>query len=459
MAEIPFAENPANAAPGVADEAPSIAGCESAKELLSAKLEPSSVLPDSRGLRVVVLDEEVPYPPDSGKRIRTWNLLSRLARKHQICLLCYGNSENPGVAAAESAGIRVQLVPPPASLTNKNLYLRLLFNLLSAYPYSVDKHYSEAFESRLKELLANGKVDLVHCEWTPYAHFRGAARSCPFLVTAHNVESQIWYRRSEQSRGLMHRLFFRLQAVKMKRFEIGTLPSADVVTAATPEDQRLMQSWGVRSVRLVENGVDIQYFKQSAEVPGAPTLLFLGSLDWYPNLDALDYLLECIMPKVRLARPETRLQIVGRRPPRELVERIAGLAWAELAADVPDVRPWLAKSSIVVVPLRIGGGSRIKILEAFAAGRAVISTSVGAEGLRVVAGEHLEIADSPEGFADRIIRLLDSPRKCQDLGRKGRELAVMNYSWDRIANALESAWYETCGQVAPPESLLRLEES
>ena len=419
----------------------------SALALLPPKSDASRAQPDSRRLHVLVLDEEVPYPLNSGKRIRTWNLLCRLAQKHEVSVLCYGRPGNPSVEAAKRAGIRVHLVPPPASFANSNLYPRLLFNLFSPHPYSVDKHFSRAFESRLKLLAAEGEIDLVHCEWTPYARFQTAVSSHPFLITAHNIESQILIRRSEQSRSIFHRFFFRIQAAKMKRFERRALRSANVVTAVTSEDERLMRSWGIQSVNLVENGVDLRYFTKSAEVPGAPELLFLGSLDWYPNLDAINYLLEAIMPVVRSQRPGTRLRIVGRRPSRELVNRLAGMEWAELAADVSDVRRYLAESAVVVVPLRIGGGSRIKILESFAAGKALISTSIGAEGLRVEPGVHLEIADEPAEFARQIVRLLESPAVRERLGRKSRELVTEHYGWDAIARVLESAWYETCASM------------
>ena len=398
----------------------------------------------AKSLHVLVLDEEVPYPPNSGKRIRTWNLLSRLAKRHEISLLCYGEPDLSSVTALERAGIRVHLVPTPPSFGGLNLYLRLFANLFSAYPFSVDKHFSVRFRARLEELLAMEQIDLVHCEWTPYASFRQAAKKLPFLITTHNVESQIWFRRAEQDRNPLQRLFFRLQAIKMERFEKQALNEAQKVTAVTPEDAKLMRSWGVKTVGLVENGVDLEHFRPAPEVPNAPELLFLASLDWYPNLDALEFLLTQIMPIVHSRRPETRLRIVGRRPSKGLAARIAKLRWAELVGDVSDVRPHLNQSAVVVVPLRIGGGSRIKILESLATGKALVSTSIGAEGLAVVPGEHLEVADQAMHFASKIVDLLASPSERQRLGNNGRQLVVERYGWDFIARELESAWLEAC---------------
>ena len=409
---------------------------------------PRSVGASAPRLHVLVLDEEIPYPPNAGKRIRTWNLLRRLAERHQISLLCYGYPDDPSLEAVRKAGIRVYMVSPPASFGGSHLYLRLLANLFSVYPYSVDKHYSAEFQTRVEELLVRENIDIVQCEWTPYARFSGAVKKHPLLITAHNIESQIWSRRSERSGTLVHRLFFALQALKMKRFERQALTRANVVTAVTPVDGRVMQSWGTPCVRLVENGVDLEHFTPAPEA-GSPEVLFLASLDWYPNLDGLDNLLKKIMPLVLAQRPETKLQIVGRQPSRDLVEKIRDIGWAVLASDVPDVRPYLSKAAVVVVPLRIGGGSRIKILEALASGKAVVSTSIGAEGLAVVHGEHLQIADEPADFAKEILGLLASAERRQELGHSGRNLVAERYGWDRMADSLESVWFEACSFDQP----------
>lgn len=429
---------------GREEELAGIVPLHSAAAQTEQEWNPGALRPQARRLHVLVLDEEIPYPPDAGKRIRTWNLLRRLAQRHKVSLLCYGNQNDASVASAEEEGIRVHLVPPPAAFNGSYLYLRLFANLLSAYPYSVDKHYSAEFVERAKNLLEREDIDLVQCEWTPYARFCGAAKNHPLLITAHNIESQIWSRRSQHSRSLIHRLFFGWQAFKMKRFERRVLSVAKVVTAVTPDDTRVMQSWGVRPVRLVENGVDLEHFRPAVENGSLPELLFLASLDWFPNLDALDYLLKQIMPVVLSRRPETKLRIVGRRPSNGLREQISALGWASLESDVSDVRPYLRKAAVVVVPLRIGGGSRIKILEALACGKAVVSTSIGAEGLAVISGRHLEIADQPFDFAEETLELLSSIEKRRELGQNGRKLVVEKYGWDKIADSLESAWFEAC---------------
>jgi len=399
----------------------------------------------SRSLRVLVLDEWIPYPPDSGKRVRTWNLLRRLARRHRVSLLCYGDSESEAAHVVRSAGIALHTVAPLPELAGWRLYWRLFGNLFSPNPYSVSKHDTRRFRDSLRRLLSENHFDLVHFEWTPYARFRDGIGSIPNLTMAHNIESQIWSRRARQSRTLIETAFFNLQARKMDSFERRVMRRADWVALVTELDAEQVRAWGVQRTSLVENGVDVDQFVPLEGKCDSDEILFLAALDWYPNLDALDYLLEDIFPLVRQASPSARLRIVGRRPPAGLKERIARCPGVELVGEVADVRPFLARAAVVVVPLRIGGGSRIKILEALAMGKAVVSTSIGAEGLAVTDGVHLSLADAPSDFAGRTVGLLKSPEERLRLGENGRKLVVERYSWDQMAKALEWAWEELCG--------------
>ena len=400
--------------------------------------------PGKRSLNVLVLDEWVPYPPDSGKRIRTWNLLRRLALRHEITLLCYGDSGDEASALVRAARISLHTVGPLPNLGGWHLYLSLFGNLFSRYPYSVSKHYTQRYEDRLRRLLNEVQFDLIHCEWTPYARFLRVADVLPNLIMTHNIESQFWHRRAQYSPTILHRFFFALQAQKMKLFERETFRRADAVASVTPLDAEQARQWGAKRVSLVENGVDLDEFRPAEEPPAASEILYLGSLDSYQNLDAVQYLLDEIMPIVATRMPEIKLRIVGRRPPLELQSRVARCPWAQFVGEVADVRPHIARAALVVVPLRIGAGSRIKILEALAMKKAVVSTSVGAEGLAVEDGRHVSIADTPLVFATRTIELLNSPEEQLRLGTNGRRLVEERYSWDRIAEALESAWLQTC---------------
>jgi sugar transferase (PEP-CTERM/EpsH1 system associated) len=393
----------------------------------------------------VVLDEWIPHPPDSGKRVRTWNLLRLLARRHQVSLLCYGDSESEAARVVRSAGITLHAVPPLPKLGGWRLYWRLFGNLFSPYPYSVSKHDTRRFRDCLRLLLERNHFDLLHFEWTPYARFMDEIGGIPNLIMAHNIESQIWSRRARQSRTLLETAYFGLQARKMKWFERRVMRHADCVAVVTELDAEQATTWGARQTVLVENGVDLDTFVPAVEDAGeAQELLFLGSLDWYPNLDAVEYLIEKILPLVLAHVPEAKLRIVGRCSPPELAKRIARCSGVDLVGEVADIRPHLARAAVVLVPLRVGGGSRIKILEALAMGKAVVSTTIGAEGLAVSDGVHVLLADSPANFAERTVELLASPERRARLGERGRKLVEERYTWDRAAEALESAWLRLC---------------
>jgi glycosyltransferase involved in cell wall biosynthesis len=398
-----------------------------------------------RSLKVLVLDEEIPFPLDSGKRIRTWNLLKRLAKSHSVHLLCYGLSNDASCAALRAEGVVLHLVDPPKALTGLALYIRLLANLPSRYPFSVTKHYSPRFQSALDDLLKNEDWDLVQCEWTPYARFLSKVND-PTLITTHNVESQIWRRRAENSGGLIERVFFRLQEWKMARFERRCLRKARAVTAVTEADARTMKSWGVDRVTVVPNCVDHKFYGWAEWRENRNEILSIASLDWFANADAVDYFAQKILPLIQAEKPDTVFRVVGRRPPDWLKAKLSELPGVEFVGEVEDVRPHLERASVVVVPLRIGGGSRLKILEALAAGKAVVSTSIGAEGLDLESGQQLLTADTPDDFARQVSKLLRSPQERRELGSRGRDLVVQRFGWDGIAKGLEDVWLKTAQQ-------------
>jgi glycosyltransferase involved in cell wall biosynthesis len=416
---------------------------------------PKPPLRIQRPLHVVIVDEELPYPPTSGKRIRTLNLTQRLARRHNITYICHRNADPAEVRAAtrhlEEQGVAVRAVewsPPPKS--GPAFYARLAANLLSSLPYSAASHDSRELRQALREHAASQRVDLWHCEWTPYVQ---AVRGLPQgrrLVVAHNVESLIWRRYYETEAHPLKRWYIGLQLRKFERFERWAMGEVDHAAAVSALDaERLRRDFGARRVDVVENGVDPSYFRPDA-VPREPDrLLFLGSLDWRPNLDGVRLLLDRVFPAVRAAAPTARLCVVGRRPP-EWVRRAGQAPGVELHADLPDVRPELARCGLMVVPLRVGGGSRLKILEALAMNTPVVSTRVGAEGLELTPDRDLTVVEDVDDLPGAIIRAIQSPAAAQDQGKRGREMVLRRYGWDALADQMERAWLH-CVAEEPAE--------
>jgi glycosyltransferase involved in cell wall biosynthesis len=407
-------------------------------------------------LRVVMVDEELPYPPTSGKRIRTLNLLIRLAKRHQITYICHRNQDpREAQQAAEylaNHGITSVVVdrpvPPRSGL---RFYARLAGNLLSRHPYSVTSHQSRALEDAIRHHARTNHVDLWHCEWTPYVQALPPEIEGPRVVMAHNVESVIWKRYHENESNFLRRWYIGRQWRKWRRFESEALAAVTRTIAVSDVDaERFRNEMNLARVEVVENGVDVGYFKPSP-IPRDPCrLLFLGSLDWRPNLDGIRAFLEQVYPSIRSSNAAARFAIVGRNPPSWLHELVLKTPGVELHADVPDVRPFLAECGAMVVPLRIGGGSRLKILEALAAGAPVVSTRIGAEGLHLQPERDFSMSEGMEDLAEQVLRAIASPEAIQAQARRGREEVLRRYDWDVLADQLEGVWLDVVRSVGIP---------
>jgi glycosyltransferase involved in cell wall biosynthesis len=404
-------------------------------------------------LRVVLVDEELPYPANSGKRIRTLNLTLRLAKRHRLTYVCHRNQDPDEArrAAAFLAEHGVATVVVERAVPGKSgarFWLRLAGNLLSPLPYSVATHTSRQLRRALARLAAGTPVDLWHCEWTPYAaSLEGMA--APRLVVAHNVESVIWQRYAETERGLLRRWYIRRQWHKWQHYERAALQGVERTVAVSDVDAaRLRDEFGVRHIDVVENGVDTDYFRPQMVRREPGRLLFLGSLDWRPNLDGVGLLLDRIFPALRARVPGVRLCLVGRNPPAWLARRAAEEQGVELHANVPDVRPYLAACGQMVVPLRIGGGSRLKILEALACGTPVVSTRIGAEGLCLEAGRDLTVVEGARDLTAALEAAVRSPAAVQQQAERGRQAVLRRYDWDVLADRLDAVWRDVAAGVS-----------
>jgi polysaccharide biosynthesis protein PslH len=400
-------------------------------------------------MHAVIVDGDVSYPPTSGKRLRTLHLMQRLAQRHRVTYIARSGGRKAENELARQYlgdhGIETILVDHPLAQKKGPAFLgRLALNVLSPLPYSVASHQSLPMTRAVGEYAARHDVDVWQFEWLPYMATLAEPAGARRVVIAHNVDTLLWQRYCENAKGPMKKLFLRQQWRKMERFERTHFPQADWVVAVSPDDARLIQQrFGQPRVAVVDNGIDREYFASVHGEHEAHRILFLGALDWRPNLDAVDLLLDRIFPQVLAQEPSARLTLVGRNPPAQLRERVRHLAGVELHGDVPDVRPFLGQCGVMTVPLRIGGGSRLKILEALAAGLPVISTAIGAEGLALEPGRNFVRADTPEEMALALVQAIRQPAAVRTMATRGRELVMARYDWDVLAGKLEQVW-ENC---------------
>jgi polysaccharide biosynthesis protein PslH len=400
-------------------------------------------------MKVVVVDWDVTYPANSGKRLRTLNLMLQLAQRHEITYFTRADGRWPAAQAAKNhlndAGIATVFADVPLrSKSTWSYKFQLARHLWSNDPLAVVVHRSKAFEEALRNYILKHEVDLWQLEWTPYVEMLPRSPRTKCLVVAHNVDSLIWQRYCETETSFLRRQLLVSQWRKFQSFERRVFNQATRVVAVSANDAKLLsEKFNVCNVEIVENGVDVDYYSEVQRNRNPCKLLFLGSLDWRPNLDAVKILLDDIMPRLELVEPRTTLEIVGRNPPSWLDKLITARANVTLHANVADVRPHLAEAGMMVVPLRIGGGSRLKILEAMANSLPVVSSTIGAEGLQVKPGHHLQIADGPDEVVRAVRSWMHQPESAAAVAAHGLELVKNRYSWKRLALQLESTWEKT----------------
>jgi glycosyltransferase involved in cell wall biosynthesis len=308
---------------------------------------------------------------------------------------------------------------------------------LSRYPVDLWKWRVPAVSRQVRALLADGQIDLC------VADFLFAAVNVPFggevpvVLFEHNVEYLIWKRLSELETVPWRRALLEIEWRKLRASEASTCARADLTIAVSQEDRRRLAELAPRSrIAAIPTGVDTSYFTPHSEAERPAHLVFSGSMDWHPNEDAVVYFIDSILPRIRAAIPHASFSVVGRHPTDRL-RAIAGRAGVHLTGTIDDVRPPIAEAAVYVVPLRAGGGTRLKIFEALAMGKAVVSTTVGAEGLTIQPDRHYIAADAPADFANAVVTLIRDPHRRRELGHAGRRLVEERYSWTRVACEFE----------------------
>ncbi len=388
-------------------------------------------------MRILWIKTELLHPLDKGGKIRTFQMLRSLVRQHDVTYLCLDDGTASPEDRRNAGEYCTRLITVPFHPTKKGsaaFFLDLLRNLFSSLPYAVSRYRSQLLKERVIELAP--EHDLVICDFLFPSYAVPSGLSVPTVLFQHNVEAMIWERRALVPQNFIRRAYMREQWRRMRRFESEECRRLDQVVAVSTRDADIFRNeYGVSSVSDVPTGVDLEYFSPRVSRPkDNPELIFIGSMDWLPNEDGVCWFSEHVLGRVRQQVPNVRLTIVGRTPGsavRKLAEQDAAI---QVTGTVPDVRPYLERGAVCVVPLRIGGGTRLKIYEAMAMGIPMVSTTIGAEGLPVRNEEHLLIADSPEEQATAISRLIQNPHLGAELAGNAVKLVKEHGSWDSVTN-------------------------
>jgi polysaccharide biosynthesis protein PslH len=389
-------------------------------------------------VHILWLKTELLHPVDKGGRIRTYQMLRALKREHRITYLALDDGDAAPDAverATEYCDVLVRVPFRTAPKRSARFWGELLGNAVSRLPYAVAKYRSPAMTREIERLVRDAGVDVVVCDFLAPSLNVPVDLPVPTVIFQHNVEAAIWRRHADVAVNPLKKTYMREQFRRMRSFEAAECLRFDHVVAVSEADRLTFErDYGVTSCSAVPTGVDTAYFHPTGNATRRPhELVFTGSMDWLPNEDAVQWFATEILPLVRQRVPDATLAVVGRNPSpavRAVADRHAGV---EVTGGVPDVRPYIERAALFIVPIRIGGGTRLKIYEAMAMESPVVSTTVGAEGLPVTDEQHVLFADEPAAFAAAIIRLLTMPDEARALGLRGADLVRREFGWARVA--------------------------
>jgi glycosyltransferase involved in cell wall biosynthesis len=401
-------------------------------------------------VRILWLKTELLHPVDKGGKIRTYQMLKALKREHHVTYLTLDDG-TAALDAVEHAGEYCQeLVRVPHHTREKfsaGFYAELAANLFSPLPYFMKKYESAEMRREVAERARAGDFDVLVCDFLNPAVNVPPALPVPTVLFQHNVEAMIWKRHYEVQTHPLKKAYLYGQWRKAFAYERAACRRFGLVVTVSRDDaETIGRDYGVPNVADVPTGVDTEFFRPVEDVRVEPdSLVFTGSMDWLPNEDAIQFFTREVMPHIRERLPQVKLTVVGRKPYASLLELSKRDPSIVVTGRVEDVRPYMERAAAYVVPIRVGGGTRLKIYEAMAMEKPVISTTVGAEGLPVRDGEDLLIADTPRAFADAVVRVLRDERLARALGERSAATVRERFSWDKVASVFAEACVRAAG--------------
>jgi sugar transferase (PEP-CTERM/EpsH1 system associated) len=379
-------------------------------------------------------------PLDTGGKIRSYHILRELSRRHDVTFFT-SYAEHSDDIHGDLDQIFARVIRYPMRLPRSRSFGHLTHyarGFFSKQPHQLVRHQCSQVIFGLRHLLEKEKFDVVVCDFLAAAGMIPWHIQIPKVLFTHNVETLVWKRQFAVARNLLWKAVCWREYCTTALAERRYLNLADHVLTVSDTDRDLFAHIiDPAKITVIPTGVDLDFYQAAAGEEQPNTLVFTGSMDYMPNEDGICYFVEQILPRVRFHYPNVALLVVGRRPSPRLLKLAKMTPGVEVTGAVQDIRPYMQRGSVYVVPLRIGSGTRLKIFEAMAMGKAVISTSVGAEGLPVRSEQDILIADTPDAFADAVVRLLADRNLRSELGRAARELVVQKHSWASVAQCFE----------------------
>lgn len=386
-------------------------------------------------MRILIVSPELPYPPAWGFAIRVSRVLALLSRHHTVSLLSYardGDDDKVRALAATCHSVHTVREPSDSAMAKR---IGQMTSMLSSGSYHGRYLFTEEMQRKLDELTSQERFDIIQVETSQMVAFRFDPRAA-LAVVEHDIVYELLGRMATSERSVLRRAYNAAEARKYKREEIERWKQASACVVTSSREVPIVRQAGITvPVLVAPNGVDVEYFAPSSEAPEPDTMVMTGLMRYRPNIDAAAFFIAEVFPQILAARPNARIYIVGGDPPEE-VTRLAS-EHVIVTGGVPDVRPYVRRASVVVVPLRMGGGTRLKVLEGLSMKKAMVSTSIGCEGIDVEDGTHLLIRNDADSFAKAVLQLLDAPAAGASLASAGYELVGRQYRWEMVVEKLE----------------------
>lgn len=382
-------------------------------------------------MKILFFTQDIPYPVTSGHHVRTFHYLKPLIREHQVTIATFGDpaADEKGLAHFKEAGADVQLLGPKRVFNKLQRMTAVLRALWTPLPYSVHMRFDPILREKLARVYTAGLFDLLICDGIHLSLNLSENIQCRKILDEHNVESVVIKRYVETQKNILKKFYAWLEYIKFVQYENSVWPRFNELHVCSDVDRKqVLERIKGPEVRVVPNPVDTDQFKPR-EVKERPcSLVYTGLMGWTPNIDAATYFAAEIYPLIKVKIADVHFSIIGKNP----APSVKALAQTDpsitVLGYVDDIAAHICEGAVFVVPLRIGSGTRLKILEAMALGKAIVSTTIGCEGLDVTNTENILIADTPDDFAAAVIRLLQDPNLRAKLGQNGRKLAEEQYS-------------------------------
>ena len=406
-------------------------------------------------MRVLWVSHIVPYPPAAGVLLRAYNLIKAIGAQHELTLVafiqdtwlktCFGDVDR-GLDVCrqelERHCVSVIFLPIERRRRLAGKLRTALESLVTSGGYMQSWLQGPAAHRQFRSL-EDEHFDLAHFDIISLAPFARYFPDIPATLGHHNIESHLLLRRSENESNMVKKFYFWREGRRLRRYESEVCAKFSLnVTCSELDSERLLKIAPTAKVRTVPNGVDCDFFRPQGAVPDPNSLVFVGTMNWYPNADAVMFFLQHIWRPLKILRPELTFDVAGSNPPRALVDAASSLADVRVHGFVPDVRPMLDAAALFVCPIRDGGGTKLKILDAFAMQKCVLAHPIACEGIDVTADTNVVFAAEPEEWLRRIDELLGDAARRAEIGAAARILAETRYSFDAIGRGFSDLMIE-----------------